>query len=28
VYSDEQHTCGIIKLSYTTEFGKRAGANH
>src|SRR5437764_9921472 len=21
VYSAEQHTCGIIKLSYTTEFG-------
>jgi cysteine dioxygenase len=24
VYSEEQHTCGIIKLNYTTEFGKRA----
>lgn len=26
VYSEEQHTCGIIKLHYTTEFGKPAGA--
>src|SRR5579859_6841026 len=25
VYSDEQHTCGVIKLSYTTEFGNPAG---
>ncbi|HTC95459.1 MAG TPA: cysteine dioxygenase family protein [Terriglobales bacterium] len=22
VYSEEQHTCGIIKLAYTTQFGK------
>lgn len=22
VYSEERHTCGTIKLSYTTEFGK------
>jgi len=27
VYSAEQHTCGIIKLSYTTEFGKRSGTS-
>ena len=25
VYSEEQHTCGVIKLSYTTQFGKPAG---
>jgi cysteine dioxygenase len=24
VYSDEQHKCGEIKLSYTSEYGKRA----
>src|SRR5690242_21246688 len=24
VYSDEQGTCGEIKLSYTTEYGKKA----
>ena len=27
VYSEEQHTCGIIKLSYTTQFGKTSGIN-
>lgn len=26
VYSDEQHKCGEIKLSYTSEFGVLAGA--
>jgi cysteine dioxygenase len=24
VYSPEQHTCGVIKLHYTTEYGKRS----
>lgn len=24
VYSEEQHTCGVIKLSYTTQFGRPA----
>lgn len=29
VYSDEQHKCGEIKLSYTSEFGRKtAMANH
>jgi cysteine dioxygenase len=31
VYSEEKHTCGKIKLSYTTQFGKaseRASNNH
>lgn len=27
VYSEEQHTCGVIKLSYTTQFGKPAGVS-
>lgn len=28
VYSDEQHKCGEIQLSYTSEFGVSAGARH
>lgn len=28
VYSDEQHKCGEIKLSYTSEYGVAAGARH
>lgn len=28
VYSDEQHKCGEIQLSYTSEFGVLAGAKH
>jgi cysteine dioxygenase len=27
VYSDEQHKCGEIKLSYTTEYGKPTGGH-
>ncbi|HXZ80070.1 MAG TPA: cysteine dioxygenase family protein [Terriglobales bacterium] len=27
VYSEEQQTCGTIKLSYTTEYGKRRAAS-
>ena len=28
VYSEEQHTCGVIKLVYTTEFGKATRPAH
>ena len=28
VYSDEQHKCGEIKLSYTSEYGKKAALTH
>lgn len=28
VYSDEQHKCGEIKLSYTSEYGRKAVVSH